>query len=98
MDKTYILMRLFEWDEAKRLSNIEKHSLDFARATLIFDGRPVLNFLAKTETEDRFVTVGRMDDGIYYTVIWTERIGAQRIISFRRARHGEKADYLALHG
>ena len=89
---------MFEWDEAKRLSNIKKHDLDFRDAAAVFDGRPVVNYRAKTETEFRVVTVGRLDDGKVRTVIWTQRIGAQRIISFRRARHGEKADYLALHG
>jgi len=32
----------FEWDEAKRLSNLEKHRIDFADVEAIFDGRPVV--------------------------------------------------------
>lgn len=88
---------MFEWDETKRLSNIEKHELDFIRARVIFDGRPVFSFPSKSVIEARTLTVGRLDDGRLCTVVWTQRIGAQRIISFRRARHGEKADYLALH-
>ena len=89
---------MFEWDETKRLSNIAKHDLDFRDASAVFDGRPVVNFRSKFEIEARVLTVGRLDDGRLCVVIWTQRIGTQRIISFRRARHGEKADYLALHG
>jgi len=32
----------FEWDEAKRLANLEKHGVDFLRAQMLFDGRPVI--------------------------------------------------------
>ena len=28
----------FEWDEAKRLANIEKHGIDFADVPPMFDG------------------------------------------------------------
>lgn len=38
----------FEWDEAKRQSNRQKHNLDFADAKLIFDG-PIFTF-----EDDRF--------------------------------------------
>ncbi len=31
----------FEWDEAKRLSNIQKHALDFQDAIILFDYRPL---------------------------------------------------------
>lgn len=89
---------MLEWDETKRLSNIAKHDLDFRDAAAVFDGRPVFNLPSKSVTEARVLTVGRLDDGRFCTVAWTQRIGAQRIISFRRARHGEKADYFALHG
>ena len=30
----------FEWDDAKRLSNIEKHGIDFRDALDVFDARP----------------------------------------------------------
>jgi len=91
-------MLMFEWDEAKRLVNIEKHGLDFVRGTQIFDGQPVFSFAARYEMEPRVVTVGKLDDGKFYTVIWTQRIALRRFISFRRARHGEETGYFALHG
>jgi uncharacterized protein len=33
----------FEWDEAKRLSNIRKHGIDFTEITSIFDGEIIIN-------------------------------------------------------
>ena len=38
----------FEWDEAKRLSNLEKHQIDFLAMRLLFDGR-----LARTVASHR---------------------------------------------
>ncbi len=32
----------FEWDEAKRESNLTKHGIDFPLAEMLFDGRPVI--------------------------------------------------------
>ena len=29
---------IFEWDEAKRLANLEKHGVDFRVAAFIFEG------------------------------------------------------------
>jgi uncharacterized DUF497 family protein len=36
-------------------------------------------------------------DGKSYTVVWTWRDDARRIISFRRARHGEERAYRQAH-
>ena len=49
---------MYEWDEDKRLINLEKHKLDFIDSTLLFDGRPVAHVPAKTETEARTLTIG----------------------------------------
>lgn len=88
---------MFEWDDAKRQQTIERRGLDFIAATLIFDGRPVVTALAANFVEPRFVTTAILNDGKYYTVIWTWRGEAHRIISFRRARHGEERAHRALH-
>lgn len=87
----------FEWDEAKRAANLHKHGVDFIRAQLVFDGRPVVTAASDHPEEPRFLTVGEID-GRVYSVIWTWRRGAIRIISARRARHAERERYLALHG
>ena len=89
---------MFEWDEGKRALTLEKHALDFQDAWRRFDGRPVISIPARTETETRFLTVGKLREDKFYTVIWTQRGEARRIISFRRSRHGEERQHIAVHG
>lgn len=84
---------MFEWDEAKREWTLADRGLDFADARPLFDGRPVVEFPAKTPTEARTLTVGQLGDGKFYTVVWTWRGPARRIISFRRARDEEERRY-----
>jgi uncharacterized protein len=88
---------MFEWDEEKRQRNIEKHNLDFLDAGLLFDGRPVITGTSDNVAETRFVTVGKIGPK-FYTVIWTWRAMARRIISFRRARDVEERAYRHAHG
>jgi len=90
-------MTEFEWDEAKRQANRAKHRLDFLRARLLFDGRPVLAAEGVSDQELRFRTTGLIASK-FCTVIWTLRGDRIRIISFRRARDEEKRQYRQLHG
>lgn len=71
----------FEWDEAKRQSNLEKHGVDFLEAALVFEG-PVLTVedRRKNYGERRFVSLG-MVDGIVYSITYTKRNNRIRIIS-----------------
>jgi hypothetical protein len=88
---------MFEWNEAKRLENLEKHHLDFRDARLIFDGRPAVHVPSSKNDEARFASVAMIGEK-FYTVIWTWRDNRHRIISFRRARHGEESAYRKIHG
>ena len=88
---------MFEWDEAKRLINIEKHRLDFEDAGLVFDGRPALHVPATSHDEARFASI-TMIGAKFYTVIWTQRGEHRRIISFRRSRDGEERAYRQIYG
>jgi hypothetical protein len=85
----------FEWDEAKRLGNIEKHGIDFIRAQRIFDG-PVLARQLPYQSEDRWIAIGLVD-GREIAVVYTLRAEAIRIISARRARRDEREAYQASH-
>jgi uncharacterized DUF497 family protein len=88
----------FEWDEAKRRSNIAKHEIDFVRASLVFDGRPYLEFDSPRRREKRFLRVAELD-GRLIAVAWTQRVkGTVRIISARRARNEEEGAYRQLYG
>jgi uncharacterized protein len=88
---------MFEWDEAKRLINIEKHNLDFLDAQLLFDGRASITSESDYPVEARYVTT-TLINGRFHTVVWTWRDGVRRIISFRRARYGEERAYRQVHG
>jgi len=89
---------MFEWDENKRCCNLEKHKLDFVAACLLFDGRSTITGTSDNLEESRHVTTGMLDDGKFYTVVWTWRDIARRIISFRRARDVEERTYRQIHG
>lgn len=45
---------LFEWDEAKAGSNLEKHGLDFPGAVRIFETQAILRVHSEREGEDRW--------------------------------------------
>jgi uncharacterized DUF497 family protein len=88
---------VFEWDEATRAVNHGKHQLDLIDGQYLFDGRPVITYASPRGNEARFVTVGLIGRK-FYAVVWTERGGATRLISFRRARDGEERAYRARFG
>ena len=87
----------FEWDENKRAINLAEHGLDLIDATRLFDGRPVFTYPSPRHGEQRFVTVGQLTSR-FFAVVWTERIEAIRLISFRRARDAEERKYRAIFG
>ncbi len=85
-----------EWDEAKRQQNIAKHGLDFLHASLLFDCRSVVTFRSTYADEERWLTTGIID-GRFFTVVWTWRGSAIRLISARRSRRAEERAYRTLH-
>lgn len=87
----------FEWDEDKRLINIQKPDMDFRDARQLFDGRPILTISSSREDEQRFVSTGFIGEKIF-TAIWTLRDSTLRLISVRRVRHAEERAYREVHG
>ena len=84
---------LFEWDENKRLANIEKHRIDFLDAVKIFKAFVhTVQDMRADYGEVRYVSTGLLND-IEITVIHTPRNGKRRIISARRARVQERQIY-----
>ena len=81
----------FEWDEAKRKSNLKTHGLDFADAELVFSSLTVSyeDDLFRYQ-EQRFVTLGLLR-GAPVSIVHTESQELIRVISFRRATHHETA-------
>ncbi len=86
----------FEWDDAKRRSNLAKHKLDFNNVVELFDGLPVSIVPSFYPYEERFETTG-MCNGRFITIIWTIREPNIRIISARSARDAERRKYRALY-
>jgi len=87
----------FEWNEAKRLSNIEKHNLDFLDALTVCKGDILVQPAKPVGQEIRHAITGQLNDMIVTTII-TLRGENLRVISMRRARDNERAGYQALYG
>ena len=63
----------FEWDEAKRLSNIEERGIDFRDAALIFEGTVIAKEDARDDYREQiFRALGRVDDEYYVVLIHGE--------------------------
>jgi uncharacterized DUF497 family protein len=89
----------FSWDDAKNISNLAKHGLDFPTAALVFFDR--LNATREDSFlyEDRYQTIG-MIGPVCILVVWTEQDDIAdplkphtRIISARRAESSERRLY-----
>ena len=87
----------FEWDEGKRIKNLEKHKLDFGDAAAIFEHDYIVEAAKTVENEERNIAIGKID-GRIITVIFQIRRNACRIISMRRARKNERAKYSQVFG
>jgi uncharacterized protein len=83
----------FEWDEQKRLSNLQKHGIDFIKACQIFEGLTVdFEDNRYDYEEDRYIAVGETN-GQILTVVYTYRGDAIRLISARQATRYERNLY-----
>ncbi len=84
----------FEWDEAKRQSNIRKHGFDFVDVPPLFDGYTVtVEDTRMAYDEQRWVTLGLLK-GRVLVVAHTERGDKIRLISARKATQYEEDAYL----
>lgn len=83
---------MFEFDESKSLSNLEKHGIDFTEARRLWDDPDLVEIPARTEDEPRFLVIGCIGSEHWSGVI-TYRGQNIRIISVRRSRTEEVALY-----
>jgi uncharacterized protein len=83
----------FEWDEAKRWSNIRRHGIDFVELKKVFEGE-TLNLLDDRYAygETRFLPPGLLK-GTVIAISHTETDEAIRIISARKAQKDEEIKY-----
>jgi uncharacterized DUF497 family protein len=84
-----------EWDEHKRLYNLQNHKIDFIGSEEIFDGYTVtFEDDSVGYNEQRFVTFGKFQERVV-AVVHTERDENIRIISIRKATKHEERYYYA---
>lgn len=82
-----------DFDPAKRDRTLRERGLDFARSGEVFTGREFTEEDVRYGYgERRWVTVGFLDRRMV-VVVWTDRDGARRIISLRKANGREQARY-----
>lgn len=82
------------WDEAKRQANLAKHGLDFMNAGEVLASHYRLDISVVRAGETRIQSISyALGFLAVLTVVHTEREGATRIISFRRASTIEREAY-----
>jgi uncharacterized DUF497 family protein len=86
--------REFEWDEAKAASNEAKQRISFSFAIAVFSDQRRVDIDASREEDGEFrrKVVGLIGNRLY-TVIYTVRVSACRVISARRANTPERRLY-----
>ncbi|HEC15437.1 MAG TPA: BrnT family toxin [Sedimenticola sp.] len=83
----------FEWDEAKRLANIQKHGIDFVGCKQVFEGVTLSLEDGRVDYgEQRFITFGFLE-GRVVSVVHTEDVDTIRIISIRKATKHEQESF-----
>lgn len=83
----------FEWDEAKRQSNLHQHGIDFIGSEQVFVGETVTVLDDRFDYgEARFVTFGLLE-GRVVAIAHTETDEVIRIISVRKATRYEESSY-----
>jgi len=81
-------MNGFEYDEEKSNTNSKKHGIDFIEAQKLWKNPDLLEIPAKTQDEERFLLIGKIEEKLWSGVI-TYRNKNIRIISVRRSREEE---------
>lgn len=82
------------WDERKRLSNINRHGLDFVGCEAVWDEFTIAREdIRQAYGELRLVTFGRLNRQVV-VLVYTERRRGPDIISLRKAEKYEARYYI----
>jgi uncharacterized protein len=83
----------FEWDENKRILNIQRHQIDFVGIEEVFQGLIITILDDRFDYgEERFVTFGILN-AIVLAIVHTDTDEVIRIISVRKANKLEEIGY-----
>jgi len=85
----------FEWDEGKARRNLQKHGLSFEEAVTAFGDPRSLTTPDPdhSASEERFILLGKSQQGRIVVVVHVERGENLRIISARPASRKERTQY-----
>jgi uncharacterized protein len=85
---------MFEWDEDKNRTNLEKHGIAFEDVLSVFANREALTLEDRRRDygEVRYMVLCPLE-GVLVHVTYTVRGASIRLISARRASRREKRDY-----
>jgi uncharacterized protein len=83
----------FEWDEAKRRSNIRRHGIDFTAVEGVLAGATITFLDDRFDYgETRLLTFGLLNESVV-AISHTETNEVIRVISFRKASKNEEETY-----
>lgn len=85
---------IYEWDEAKRRKNIEKHGLDLTRGKFVYEAPGKLTLESHCSHERRWIDIAEVDgEMMTLTLTYTLRGEAVRFISLRPSSRKERRLY-----
>ena len=86
---------IFDWDQNKAQKNLSKHQVSFDEAQTVFKDPLFIDFYDPdhSEDEERYLIVGKSNQGNLLIVSYTERESSIRIISARKVTKAERKVY-----
>jgi uncharacterized DUF497 family protein len=87
----YNNVTIYEWDERKRVANLEKHGLDFYRGKRVYEAEQKITIETTKagSRERRFLDIAEVESGCV-ALVYTYRGESVRIISMRHAKRKER--------
>jgi uncharacterized protein len=88
----------FEFDPTKSTANKAKHGIDFVEAQALWLDEDRLERPARTVDEPRYQIIGRIAQTLWSATVTYRHEDTIRLISVRRARASEAAQYFEGQG
>ena len=83
---------MFEFDENKSKSNMQKHVIDFESAKMFWKDPNRVEIPSRWVDETRYILIARLENNLW-SAIYTFRENRIRLISVRKSRSNEKEIY-----
>ena len=87
----------FEFDAAKSAANKAKHGIDFVEAQTLWSDPDRIEGSGRSTDEPRFQIIGQIAQTTWTATVTCRHEETIRLISVRRARKSEKAQYVEGH-